>query len=139
MVERTRKQKSFTYLVFIRHGERADMNFSDEQNKDFDNTIEHDPSLTSTGQVQATQAGEYFRQRLAEVQQEFGIVFDEIRVESSPFLRCLQTASKIAKSLKQENINVEYRVSEVLLGFDEVEGDLFDGLNLKVKGNSAEF
>ena len=93
-------QPSFLCLIFMRHGERADCVAKVEGAPQvYESTTAHDPALTAVGLTQADEAGVHFKKRIAEVQRLYGVTFDEILVESSPFLRCLQTASKVAKQL----------------------------------------
>ena len=92
MVESTTQSSKLTYLVFIRHGERED-HVEEKSNNVYQSSVYHDPALTSTGLSQASQAGDYFKKRVKDVEKEFGVKFDEVRIESSPFLRCLQTAN----------------------------------------------
>lgn len=40
--------------------------------------------------------------------------FDEIIIECSPFLRCIQTASKIAEKLKVKKVEINWQISEHL-------------------------
>jgi broad specificity phosphatase PhoE len=40
--------------------------------------------------------------------------FDEIYIESSPFLRCLQTASRIAEKLRVKKVEVNWLITEHL-------------------------
>ena len=57
-----------TYFIFMRHGERADCLFGEEEDEanlpPYDNMIEHDPPLTMTGLQQALHAGKYVKERL---------------------------------------------------------------------------
>ena len=104
-----------TYFIFMRHGERADCLFDDEEESNlptYDNMIEHDPPLTKTGQQQAFHAGKYVKERLRVIEKEYETKFSEIRIESSPFLRCLQTGAKVAQALDKGLINVNYHLSE---------------------------
>ena len=63
-----------------------------------------------------------------------------MRIESSPFLSCLQTASAIAKANSTSGIHVEYRVSDTLIDhmFKEVQGDIFEELDLKKSGKNLQ-
>ena len=93
-----------TFILFMRHGERADSARLAEYSClddeiPYDSDIAHDPPLTSQGLKQAAHAGAYLAGRLKDVEEEFGIEFDEVIIESSPFLRCLQTSSKAAEAL----------------------------------------
>ena len=98
-------------------------------------TVEHDPNLTHTGTIQAAEAAKHFKQRVAAVQEQYDIVYDEVRIESSPFVRCLQTASRAALELERSQIYVNYRICETLWEehFEEAHAGvgIFTGLNLK--------
>ena len=124
-----------TYLIFVRHGHKSWVEGDQEDCTVYKNQIKHDPALIDVGLEQASRVGSYFKRRLEAVQKEYGITFNEVRVESSPFLRCLQTASKTAQELGLP-IHVEYRVCEpltpVLVGTHD--GDLFESLDLKTSG-----
>ena len=99
----------------MRHGERADCISDDEDEANlppYDNMIDHDPPLTMTGIQQAMHAGNYVKKRLKSVEQEYQTKFCEIKIESSPFLRCLQTGAMVAKALDRSQIQVNYYLSE---------------------------
>ena len=88
----------------IRHGERAD-------NVDFQKLgieIEQmsDPPLTPLGIEQAKECGVFFKKHL----EEQG--YTKIIIQSSPYLRCLQTAAQTCKILDVETIEVDYSVGE---------------------------
>ena len=57
--------------------------------------IKDDPPLSKNGLQQASFAGKQF----AKYFKNNDLNFDEIIIESSPFLRCVQTASRIAEQL----------------------------------------
>lgn len=135
---------SYVHLIFIRHGERADqVKVAPQPTSEnatlasiYESKTPHDPNLTRVGLQQASEAGKHFKKRIQEVQNENKITFDEIRVESSPFLRCLQTAANIAKELQIGSIKVNYRVCETLWDTEEFEqadanGGIFETLQLK--------
>ena len=97
----------------MRHGERADFVMEgSEMSIPYNPEIEHDPPLTEKGLKQAEQAGIYIKERLTKVQEEYKIKFDEVRIETSPFLRCLQTSSRIAKANDISALNVNYLMVE---------------------------
>ena len=83
----------------MRHGERADFARANDSDSDdnlanknappYNSNIDHDPPLTAKGIDQATHAGTYLKDRMKAIEQEYGIKFDEVHIESSPFLRCL--------------------------------------------------
>ena len=73
MVESTKSKVSF--LLFMRHGERADQAFESVEDYEgdpnappYDNMIEHDPPLTQTGLSQVYKAGVQIKKRIDEVQ-----------------------------------------------------------------------
>ena len=137
MVEST-GTKSMSYFAFIRHGERSDQVYEkDVGNPAYRNQIAHDPFLTETGLKQVEAAGHYFKERIKAVEKENGINFDEIRVESSPFLRTLQTAAGVAKAVDLPNVHIEYRVCGYLVHrcYKHVQGNIFDGLDVKNNKN----
>ena len=97
----------------MRHGERADFVQADSENAPpYDNKIDHDPPLTAKGIKQASHAGLYIKDHLQAIEKEYGIKFDEVQIQSSPFLRCLQTSSRIAQALSIKSIKVDYLMSE---------------------------
>jgi len=91
-------------MIFIlRHGERAD-NAGPEEKKLIE--CECDPHLTPWGKIQAKAAGIQLRSL---IQDSFknGLLKTQnpqIVMVSSPFLRCLQTASGILEAFKDEEI-----------------------------------
>ena len=65
-----------------------------------------DPPLTPRGIDQAICTGKFFKQYF----EENG--YTDIVIESSPFLRSLQTASEVAKILGTKEIKINYLLSE---------------------------
>ena len=112
------------HVIFVRHGERADQIDEDEQeelkanseiNGYYHSAVEHDTALTTKGFQQATEAANYFAMRIDQfVRDRCGgdATQHEIKIESSPFLRCLQTGSRIAKNLNVDSIHVNNRLCE---------------------------
>ena len=88
--------------------------------------VEHDTELTCLGLEQATQAGDHFKSCLEKAEEKYDVKFDEVIVESSPFLRCLQTASRVARVLEVPNIHINYRVSESLYDTCFDDDQIFD-------------
>lgn len=105
-------------IFILRHGERADNGTSEEKRKI---SCHHDPHLTQIGKIQATSAG-YKLAALIQDSYETGALSTpnpQIVVVSSPFLRCLQTASALMKTFDQDliyndAIHVEEGLSEYL-------------------------
>ena len=91
-------------VVFICHGEKADNSNLQRERDRIDN--EFDCPLTTLGLSQAHVTGQYLRKYF----KENG--FDKIIIESSPFLRTLETAAAIAKELSVYEIDVNYRAFE---------------------------
>ena len=72
------------------------------------------------------------------IKEQWNVNFDEVRIESSPFLRCLQTAGQVAEELEINDVHVNYRVCETLWeGVEEfenangLEGGIFGSLEVK--------
>jgi broad specificity phosphatase PhoE len=59
------------------------------------NQNEVDPPLTKKGMEQASEAGKYLKQYF----EDNNLKFDEIKIKSSPFVRCIMTSSQLAQSL----------------------------------------
>ena len=87
-------------LVLVRHGERADDSQAEAPPyppPDFD------PPLTSKGRQQAFKSGQVLKHSLKPT---------SVRILSSPFLRCLETAINIAKGLgTASEIEVDWTLS----------------------------
>ena len=93
-------------VCFIRHGERCDN--SDDPNEQARIELQHDPPLTHTGEAEATATGDHLRQLLADQNYEMVII------ETSPWLRTMQTAAAIAKQIGLPEVRVNYRYCEWL-------------------------
>ncbi|CDW77202.1 UNKNOWN [Stylonychia lemnae] len=89
-------------IIMIRHGERADKH--PERNVEIEEIV--DAPLTPIGIQQAYETGLFMKQYINEHQ------FEEVILESSPFLRVMMTASQIAKQLDKDRINVNYDFRE---------------------------
>ena len=91
----------------IRHGERLD----NLDYKAMGLTIEEpfDPPLTELGILQAQETGQFLKEHL---HQKLQIVPEKVYIESSPYLRALQTAAEAAKILGVEQITINYLASE---------------------------
>lgn len=79
--------------------------------------------------------------RLAEIEKQFDIKFDEIVVETSPWVRTLQTASQVAQVLGVDAINVNYLMSEnpfYLKTWDKPLPEAFDQLDIKMNTDLSE-
>ncbi|TNV76018.1 hypothetical protein FGO68_gene2757 [Halteria grandinella] len=96
--------KGTCQVIFIRHGERADL--APEKGVAYD--VKNDPPLTDLGIKQAQHTGQWLRNYIMEQK------FDEIVIECSPFIRTMQTASHIAQSIKHPCVTVKYQYSEWL-------------------------
>ena len=108
-------------MAFIRHGERAD--FVAEE---YEYDVPHDPILTPVGVQQAAETGKFLADYLKENK------YDEVILESSPFIRTLMTAAQIAKALNISQIKVNYRYSEWLDGSFYAENPI-PTLEIKIK------
>ena len=82
------------YVFIVRHGERADFAKLLGLVKNTENIPNlADPPLTPKGIEQARATGQFIKTMLGEIEEESGKKFDEIVIESSPFARCVSTAS----------------------------------------------
>lgn len=107
-------------LFCVRHGERADRrcDLKIEYEKGFD------PPITPDGHSQASITGAFIKDYLDSVgykaakcdEKEAGNVVNPLRVKivSSPFLRCIETAEEIAKQLAVPRIDVDFYLCEML-------------------------
>ena len=87
----------------VRHSERAD-NAGQEEKSLIEN--EMDPHMTKRGGEMAQVTGKHLKEWLAEEK------FELVVIESSPWLRCLQTASIIAKEIGIEQIRCNFMYGE---------------------------
>eukprot|EP00347_Sterkiella_histriomuscorum_P017295 403349935 len=90
----------------IRHGQRADLH----PEKEIVYDVPHDPPLTDEGFQQARETGEFLKEYIKRHQ------FDDIILETSPFLRTMQTAHEIAKILQLKHLTIDYLYREWLDG-----------------------
>ena len=86
-------------LVFVRHGERVDKLFHKSMLK---NQVECDPTLTQDGKQQATDIGKKIRDYIKKEKSDYEL--DEAKIVSSPFIRTMQTAAYISKSLVERQM-----------------------------------
>eukprot|EP00347_Sterkiella_histriomuscorum_P018253 403346213 len=100
-----KQDKTKAIFAIVRHGERAD----NVAWKNIKYDIPFDPPITDEGIAQAIHTGKYFKTLLNEQGP-----FTQVKVESSPFLRSLMTASYIAKQLGLPNVRINYAFSEKL-------------------------
>lgn len=91
-------------MLYVRHSEREDHHLPP-------NAKAVDPKITAHGVRQAEATGKYLKAVLEEQK------ITEIIIESSPFIRCLQTASLIAKELGKTQVKVNFLVCELLGNF----------------------
>eukprot|EP00347_Sterkiella_histriomuscorum_P015654 403356204 len=104
------------YFILVRHGERLDdiSKVTDEERARTKVVTEFDIPLSEKGHQMAYQTGLFIKSKLMELQENDCIRHQEeqkdpiksngewkIKVYSSPYLRCLQTAQHIIKGLNQ--------------------------------------
>eukprot|EP00347_Sterkiella_histriomuscorum_P019307 403342151 len=92
-------------ILFIRHGERADKHL-EENGKPIE--FMDDAHLTQIGIQQAKETGLFLKSYIEENK------FEEVILESSPFLRVMMTAAQIAKQLSIPKITVSYNHREIM-------------------------
>ena len=91
-----------SFYAIVRHGERGNAV------PGFVFKNQFDPPLTPLGIEQATATGKF----LKEFFDSKGWCFDKIIIESSPFLRSMQTAAWVAHELDVSEILINYQISE---------------------------
>ena len=106
------ESKKCHFVAMIRHAERAD-SVKDKNKKrvmEFKNKV--DPQLSPKGIEQAKATGRYLKKYFEDNQ----MTFDHFVIESSPFLRTLQTAAWIASELGSacKQIHVNYLLTDLL-------------------------
>jgi broad specificity phosphatase PhoE len=117
------------FIVLVRHGER-----SDDPERDVDSLndyaepeVKFDWHLTDKGRKQAFKTGEYLKSSVFD-QNGLKLKSSDIKVFTSPFLRCIQTASEICKGIEHsiQEIIIDDRLGEFLMKswFDGVEKPL---------------
>jgi len=77
----------------------------------------HDPFITPSGIQDAFCTGEKFQEYKTQLEHVLfgGEAFDEVRIESSPYLRTMQTASHFMRGFNQTNyITVNHLYGEAL-------------------------
>lgn len=99
------KKKGACEILFIRHGERADL--APEKGVEYD--IKADPPLTPLGVTQAEETGRYLKEYIARGN------FDEVHIECSGFIRTIQTATLIAKHAGLNKPKIQYKYAEWLI------------------------
>lgn len=97
------ESRAINFGAVIRHGERAD-----QVNEQHDVSNKVDPPLTEKGLDQAQQAGESLKVWF----EENDMKFDKVIISSSPFIRCMMTASQIAKALGVTRVEICAYASE---------------------------
>jgi broad specificity phosphatase PhoE len=106
------------FIILIRHGERSD-DPERELRSDIDSTepeVKFDCHLTDKGMKQAVKTGEFIKESVIG-QNRLKIKSCDIKVFSSPFLRCVQTASGICQGLgfKIPEITLDDRLGEFMM------------------------
>ncbi|CDW74263.1 UNKNOWN [Stylonychia lemnae] len=104
MENQTTSTTNPSQVLFIRHGQRADLH----PEKEVEYDIPYDPPLTDTGFQQAKETGEHLKEYIRNNK------FDKIILEVSPFLRTIQTATEIAKALELNDMKLNYHYREWL-------------------------
>lgn len=98
----------------IRHAEKA--NLHDKENPRW--VVDKDPPLSRRGERQAAFTGQFLKDYF---DNKLGVTFDKIVIETSPFMRCVQTANEIALALGVKEVEINYLVAEHLYKRDFAE------------------
>ncbi|CAD8205146.1 unnamed protein product [Paramecium octaurelia] len=102
-------------ILFIRHGERADMVDNPTERKKV--LLKFDPPLTEKGECQAKITGEQLRIQIEEFanQKQMKTYDLSINFMSSPFLRCIQTALILMKEIpNNSNLYIQDEIGELM-------------------------
>ena len=118
------------FMAFIRHGERGDRLYTQEENDPrlvfpLSKMLEDDPPLSVKGMAQASATGDFLTNHL----KNKNIDLHKILIKCSPFSRCLMTASCIAEKLGVKIIQIDSTLHE-FLGEQMFEGNPFPDLQL---------
>lgn len=98
------------YLCIVRHGQRMD-----HLPKVYPEYIGHpDAPLTPLGLKQASEAGRFLKSYIDKLKIEQTDI--SVNVQSSPFVRCLQTAGRICSEISIDEITLNYKFMEHLAG-----------------------
>ena len=95
------------HLFFVRHGERADR--AEEVKMEYPES--QDPPLTPLGVQQAEETGRFFKGYL-----ERHPYLDRVVLETSPFMRTMQTAAGIGRVLGIPKMKINYTYCEWMSG-----------------------
>ncbi|CAI2377121.1 unnamed protein product [Moneuplotes crassus] len=115
------------FIILVRHGERTDDPEREVQLDTDEPEVKYDCHLTDKGKNQAFQTGEFIKESIIG-QNRLKIFPSDIKVFTSPFLRCIQTAHNVIKGLdyKIPDITIDDRLGEFLMKswFDGIEKPL---------------
>lgn len=132
------------YFFVVRHAERMDdkYNVPQDERAEFLATYvinEYDTPISKNGREQANQTGEEISKRIDEIVNKHKCEL-EIKIVSSPFTRCLMTASGLLKTMNDKyksliggKIEVREQLSE-LLAYKKIEPNLVETLPIN-QGN----
>jgi broad specificity phosphatase PhoE len=88
----------------VRHGERCDNSELASEKARIE--LAWDPPLTQIGEEQARLTGRELYNKIKQANLQYLVL------ESSPFLRCLQTAAIIAREIGIQSVHVNYLIGE---------------------------
>lgn len=106
MDDRYQNLHDHCFIGVIRHAEKA--NLHEVNNPRW--IVDKDPPLSTRGDKQAAFTGQYLKNYF----QQHNMKFDKIVIESSPFIRCIQTANETAVALGVDEVTINYVMSEHL-------------------------
>ena len=136
---RTVLGKSEGYLILVRHGERLDDSnrVSPEERKATKMLNELDTPLSINGKVMAVETGQHIKAFL----NENGHRDYNVKMISSPYVRCLQTAEGIFRGMEEsiKKITVREELSEMQIGSYNNEAQISDLVVNQFLGNEENF
>lgn len=104
--ERYDSLQDHCFYGMLRHAEKA--NLHDKDNPRW--VVEKDPPCSRRGERQAVFTGEYLKDYF----EKHNMKFDKIVIETSPFMRCIQTANGVAVALGADEVEINYLIAEYL-------------------------
>jgi len=98
-------------FLAVRHGHRID--HLPEEEKEREDYLHYDPHLSPQGKEEAIATGKHLKEFLSSDATE-GLDLSQVKIITSPFIRCVETASLIAEQLNITTLTLEENICEWL-------------------------